>query len=182
MNKFIEMKQKDIRPLKEKLWNINDKKCPVLDKSILLEKMALDHAHKKKDEEYSDTKGVIREALDWRVNAVLGKLENSIKRTGLLYEEDFNISKFLRNAADYFESGAYKDNEGNMYIHPNEVFKEPKLSKKNYNKCKKLYNAEEFVPKRKNQKKKDFPEYPKSGKPSKLLRELFERLEVDLSN
>jgi len=179
---FIEMKQKDIKILKEKLWLANNKKCPVLDKEIPLEKMALDHSHKRKDEDYSETKGVIRESLSWKANAVLGKLENSLKRTSLSYEEDFDLPTFLRNAADYFEKGAYIDENGNMYIHPNEVHKDPPLSKKNYNKLKKIYNNEEFIPKRKNQKKKPLPEYPKSGKPTKALRELFDRFEIELFN
>jgi hypothetical protein len=114
--KYIEMKQKDIVILKEKLWLLNNKMCPVLNKPIDLKKMALDHAHKKNDEEYSETKGVIREALDWRTNAILGKLENSLKRTGLVYDEGFSLPEFLRNAADYFEKGAYIDEEGYYYI------------------------------------------------------------------
>jgi hypothetical protein len=56
---YIEMKQKDIKILKEKIWLENDKKCPVLGKEIPLEKMTLDHAHKRNDEPYSPTKGVI---------------------------------------------------------------------------------------------------------------------------
>ena len=178
---FIEMKQKDIKPLKEKLWEINNRKCPVLGIEIPIDKMVLDHNHKRNDEEYSIDKGTIRESLEFRVNAVLGKLENSLKRTGLIKEEYFNLSLFLRNAADYFEKSAYID-EGKVYIHPNEVKKEPKLSKKNYNKVKKLYDSEEFIPKRKNSKKKPIPEYPISGKPTKFLRELFLKYNIELFN
>ena len=58
--------------LKEKIWLENNKKCPILNKEIPLEKMALDHAHKTKSEEYSENKGVIRTSLDFRANAVLG--------------------------------------------------------------------------------------------------------------
>jgi len=179
---YIEMKQKDIKPLKEKIWLANGKKCPVLDIEIPLEKMALDHAHKRNDEPYSPTKGVIREALDFRVNVVLGQLENALKRTGLVNDKDFDIGSFLRNAADYFERGAYINENGNYLIHPNEVPRPKKLSKKNYNRCKKLYNKEVFIPKRKNQKKKLFPEYPKTGKPTKALKELFERFNIELYN
>jgi len=175
---YIEMKQSDIIKLKEKIWLSNNKKCPVLDKEIPLNKMVLDHAHKRKDEEYSETKGVIREALDFRVNSVLGRLENSLKRTGLCYDEGFDIGTFLRNAADYFDNGAYKDEDGNMYIHPKEVHKDPKVSKCNYNKLKKLYNNEEFTPKRKNQIKKPMLEYPSNGKLTKGLKELFERFNI----
>jgi hypothetical protein len=169
--KFKEMKVAEIRPLKEKLWLYNDKKCPVLGREVPLEKMALDHAHKRNDEEYDIDKGVIREALDFRVNAVLGKLENALKRTGLSNDEDFDIGSFLRNAADYFESGAYVDEEGYMYIHPKEVKKEPKVSKRNYNALKKVYSG-----------KRKFPEYPKSGKLTKGLRELFEEYGINPYN
>jgi len=180
--KFIEMKQKDIKVLKEKIWLDNNKKCPVLNKEIPLEKMTLDHAHKKNDEEYDIDKGVIRTALDWRSNAILGKLENSIKRTGLIYEDGFDLPSFLRNAADYFEKGAYVDDNGCYYIHPNECPKPKKLSKRNYNKVKRLYEKEEFIPKRKNQKKKPMPPYPKTGKPTKAIIELFEKYQIELFN
>jgi len=179
---YKELKQNELKPLRYKMWILNNKKCPVLDKEISFEKSVIDHAHKRNDEEYSPTKGVIRECLDFRVNSVLGKLENSLKRSGLLYLEDFNISTFLRNAADYFEKGAYIDEDGDMLIHPKEVKKLPKLSKRNYNRCKNLYNKEIFIPKRKNQKKKVFPDYPKSGKPTKKLVELFKKFNVELYN
>ena len=179
---YIEMKQKDIRVLKEKLWLKNDKKCPVLGKPIALEKMVLDHAHKRNAEAYSPTKGVVREALDKRANAILGKVENALKRTGLGYEEDFDLPTFLRNAADYFERGAYVDEQGNMYVHPSEVPKAPKVSKSNYNKLKKLYEQALFVPKRKGQVKKPMPKYPASKKLTKSLQELFEKYDISPYN
>ena len=175
---YIEMKQKDIRVLKEKLWLLNDKKCPVLGKAIPLEKMVLDHAHKRNAEAYSPTKGVVREALDKRANAILGKVENALKRTGLGYEEDFDLPTFLRNAADYFERGAYVDETGDMYVHPSEVPKVPKVSKRNYNILKKLYDQEPFVPKRKGKVKKTMPKYPVSKKLTKSLQSLFEKYDV----
>ena len=175
--KYIEMKQKDIKGLKEKIWLENGKKCPVLNVEIPLEKMVLDHCHKKNDEEYAEDKGTVRTALEFRTNAFLGKMENAFKRYGL--NKDYDLATILRKAADYFEKGAYVDEEGFYYIHPNETKKEPKISKRNYNKCKKLYDNEEFIPKRKNQKKKEFPPYPKSAKLTKDLKELFERFEIN---
>ena len=172
--KYIEMKQSDIRILKEKIWLENNKKCPVLNKEIPLEKMALDHAHKTKSEEYTENKGVIRTSLDFRANAILGKVENAIKRTGLNKDPDFNIVDFLRNAADYFEKGAYKDENGFCYIHPNEVKKDPKMSKSNYNKLKKEYI--------KSDKKAKFPEFPSSGKLSKPLEKLFNEFNINPFN
>lgn len=168
--KYIEMKQKDIKPLKEKLWERNYRKCPVLAKEIPLDKMVLDHAHKRNDQEYSPTKGVIRESLDFRVNAVLGKLENALVRTGLANEEGFDIVQFLHNSADYFERGAYVEtleNEDTYFVHPNEVPKEKKLMKSSYNKLKKIYDG-----------KAKFPDYPKSGKITKGLERLFDKLSL----
>ena len=179
---YIEMKQKDIKLLKEKLWLKNEKKCPVLGKEMPLDKMVLDHAHKRKDEAYSPTKGAVREALDKRANAILGKVENALKRTGLGYEEDFDLPTFLRNAADYFERGAYVDEHGDMYIHPSEVPKAPKVSKSNYNKIKKLYEKEEFIPHKKGQNKKAMPNYPANGKLTKGLKELFEKYDISPYN
>lgn len=171
MNEFIEMKQKDIKPLREKIWNNNNQKCPVLNKYVPIDKMVLDHAHKCNNEEYSEFKGTIRTSLEFRVNAVLGKLENSIKRTGLDKDPDFDIVTFLHNAAEYFEKGAYKDENNQMYIHPTEVHKPKTLSKRNYNKLKKIYN-----------KKAKFPEYPKSKKLTKKLAELFEEYNIEPYN
>lgn len=178
--KYIEMKQKDIKILKEKIWLKNNKKCPILNVEIPLDKMALDHCHKKNEEAYAPNKGTIRTALEFRTNAFFGKMENAFKRYGL--NKDYDLATMLRNAADYFDEGAYIDDVGNMYVHPNEVPKQKKVSKRNYNKCKKLYELEEFIPKRKNQKKKLFPEYPKSSKLTKDLEFLFEKFEVNPFN
>lgn len=144
--------------------------------------MVLDHAHKRNAEAYSPTKGVVREALDNRANAILGKVENALKRTGLVYEKDFDLPTFLRNAADYFERGAYVDEQGDMYVHPSEVPKVPKVSKSNYNKIKKLYDKEPFLPVRKGQKKKPMLQYPTYGKLTKGLGELFKKYDISPYN
>ena len=166
---FVELKQKDLKPLRHKMWLENNKKCPVLDKEVLFEKTVVDHAHKRNNEEYSPTKGVVRACLDFRVNAILGKLENSLKRTGLENDDDFDLPTFLRNAADYFEKGAYIDENGDYLVHPNETKKEPFLKKTAYNKLKKVYNG-----------KAKFPEYPRSKKLTKKLKSLFEAYEVKI--
>jgi len=171
MIKFIEMKTKDIKVLKEKMWIMNNKKCPVLDKEIPLEKMTLDHAHKNNNEEYAPNKGVIREVLDFRANLILGQVENAVKRTGLANDEDFDLPTFLRNAADYFEKGAFRDEDGNYYVHPSEVKKVPIVSKRNYKKLEKIYD-----------KSAKFPEYPKSKKLTKKLNELFSEYNINPYN
>jgi len=74
------------------------------------------------------------------------------------------------------------DENGDMYVHPKEAPKEPKVSKSNYNKLQKLYDKEPFVPKRKGQKKKLMPKYPASKKLTKALKELFERYDISPYN
>lgn len=167
---LIQMKHKDIKILKEKLWLENDKKCPLLDKEVPLEKMVLDHIHKRKDEPASEQKGTIRESLEFRCNSFAGKIENSYKRYGL--DKDIDLPTLLRNTADYLEKGAYCDSEGNYYIHPKEKPEEKKLSKRVFNKIKKLYSEE--YPNRKEL------EYPKSSKCTKQIKELAEKYDIEL--
>jgi len=45
MAKLIQLKQKDLLPLRKKQWEKQDKKCPILDKEIPFEKSVLDHCH-----------------------------------------------------------------------------------------------------------------------------------------
>ena len=92
------------------------------------------------------------------------------------------MAELLRSAADYFDKGSYIDEDGYYYIHPNEVKREPKVSKRNYNKLARLYKLEEFIPKRKNQKKKPMIEFPKSGKLTKGLKEMFDRFGINPYN
>lgn len=174
-NGYIPMKQQDIKKLRKKIWLENDRKCPVLGVEIPFSDTQLDHQHKTKQEEFSPTKGVVRTTLDFRCNAILGKLENSIKRTGLDKREDFDLPTFLRNQADYFEQGAYQDEEDNYFIHPREVPREPNVSKRNYNRLKKIYEADET-------KRRKFPEYPKSKKLTKPLQQLFEEYDIEPYN
>ena len=124
----------------------------------------------------------MREALDKRANAILGKPENALKRTGLGYEEDFDFPTFLRNAADYFERGAYVDEQGDMHVHPSEVPKVPNVSKSNYNKLVKLYDKEPVVPTRKGKQKKPIPKDPASKKLTKGLKALFEKYDISPYN
>lgn len=166
---LIQLKQKDIKPLKEKIWLENNKKCPVLNKEVPLEKMVLDHIHKRKDEEASEQKGTCRTALEFRVNSMFGKIENSFKRYGL--DKEIDLPTLLRNGANYLEKGAYCDNN-TYFIHPNEAPKEKKLGKRSFNKIKKLYSKE--YPNRKEL------EYPKSSKCTKLIKELSEKYKVEL--
>lgn len=171
---LIQLKTKDIKDTKEKLWISNGNRCPLLGIELPLDKMVLDHIHKLKSEEPSEQKGTIRNALEFRANAMEGKISNNWKRYFGADDSKHPISlpDFLRNLADYLESGAYQCEEGNFYIHPSEEPKVKKLGKREFNKILKEYKIE-------------FPtkkplEYPKSGKPTKQIIELAEKYGITL--
>ena len=163
---FNELKQKDILPLKTKLHKQNNGKCPLLGITVDLSNMTLDHIHKLKSESYAVDKGTIRNAIEFRANALEGKITNNWKR---YYGADeskhpVDLPTYLRNLADYLEAGALNEN-GTYHIHPSEVPKAPKVKKSAYNKMVKLFELK--YPRRKT------PEYPKSKKLTKKLEKLF---------
>jgi len=168
---YIELKPKDIKILKEKLHKLNNEVCPLLGIPIPLDSMALDHIHKLKSESYADDKGTIRNAIEFRANALEGKITNNWKRYYGADESKHptDLPTFLRNLADYLEAGAYCD-EGNYYIHPSEVPKAPKIKKSSYNKMIKLFKAK--------YPNKKVPAYPKSRKLTKQMDKLFSEFTV----
>jgi hypothetical protein len=146
------MKSKDIKVLKERIWKQQNKICPILGIEIPLDKAVLDHKHKLKSELPGPNKGTIRTFLDFRANALAGKMENAFKRYFGSDESKHPISlpEFLRNTADYLENGDYVETYNNIdvyYIHPNEVPKRIKLKKSEQNKINKYYL--ELYPRRK---------------------------------
>lgn len=167
-----QLKGKDIKPLKEVLWLKNGRRCPLLNKEIPLEKMALDHIHGLVSLPASEQRGTIRNAIEFRANALEGKITNNWKRYFGADESKHPISlpDYLRNLANYLEAGAYSDN-GVFFIHPTEKQKELIVSKRNYNKLKKLYVSFPCS-------KAKFPDYPKSKKLTKKLKLLFEDYRV----
>jgi len=163
---YIELKSKDIKILKEKLHKQNNEVCPLLGIKVPLDKTALDHIHKLKSDEYADDNGTIRNAIEFRANAMEGKITNNWKR---YYGADetkhpIDLPTFLRNLADYLEAGAYEE-DGDYYIHPSEVPKAPKIKKASYNKMIKLFKAK--------YPNKKVPAYPKSRKLTKQMDKLF---------
>ena len=170
---LIELKQKELRNLIYQLWLKNSKKCPLLGIEVPFDKIVGDHIHKLKSEEPSEQKGTIRNAIEFRANSLEGKITNNWKRYFGSDESKWPITlpDFLRNLADYLENGAYCDENGNYYIHPKEVKKEPKIPKRLFNKINKYY-------KKKYPKRKPL-EYPKSGKWTKKLKKIKEEMEND---
>jgi len=142
--------------------------CFVCNKKTPFEKTVLDHQHKlrKSDEIGKDGAGLIRGVLCFQCNSWEGKIFRSFIRYGL-HKKKIPISVLLRNLADYLE----QDNL--PFIHPTEI-KKKIVSKSNYNKLKKVYLD--------TNRKKKFPDYPKSKKITKALKELFEEFNINPYN
>ena len=156
---LVQLKSKDLKSLKEKWYIAQGQICPILKKEVPLDNMVVDHLHKLKSEKADITgKGCCRGILEFRVNAMEGKISNNFKRLGL--NKEIDLPSFLRNLADYLECNHIEDDV--LYIHPTEASKIPRLKKSSYNKLKKLYNA-----------RAKFPDYPKSGKLTKQLNNIF---------
>lgn len=85
-----------------------------------------------------------------------------------LHKKQLSLQELLRNLADYLDREKY------LLIHPTEKPKERKISKRNYNTLKKIYI--------KSGQKKKFPIFPKSGKLTKPLNQLFVEFQIDPYN
>lgn len=163
MKQLIQLKQKDLKPIKEKWWNENNQECPIMKLKYSLDEMVVDHQHKLKSELPDETgKGICRGAIYRFANALEGKITNNFKRMGL--DKYIDLPTFLRNLADYLEEN--KINSDIMFIHPTEEPKKPKLTKTSFNKlCKAI--------------KLDGKQEPKySQNLTKQLQKLFEKYEI----
>ena len=166
---MIILKQKDIKPLREKLHKEQNYICPICKEKIPLEQVTLDHQHKLfKDQLLSENgAGEVRGVLCFQCNSAEGMFFNKFKRQGL-HKKDISYTDWLRNLADYL------DQDNLEFIHPTEVPKKPDVSKSNYNKLKKAYLE--------SNKKAKFPVYPKSKKLTKKLDELFCEFKINPYN
>ena len=135
------MSQSELKELRKHFAKNNKIFCPILKQEIPLEKSVVDHKHKLKSEDPDKDKGQVRQLLDFRSNAAAGKIENIYKRYGF---EKLGVSlpDLLRNIADYLESEpiTFEKEDKKIYlIHPNEVPKRKKVSKRDFNLIKKWW-------------------------------------------
>jgi hypothetical protein len=167
MKKYRQLKTTEVKPLREKLHQEQNMICPILQQEYSFEEMALDHLHKQRkadDPEETDT-GLIRGCINIQANIVLGKIENSWKRTGLA-DRGHSLSDALRRMADYLE------NEPLPLIHPSEKIPVIKFKKSSYNKL--VKKIKETDPNKK------IPPYPKRQVLTKELKTLFEKYNVEV--
>jgi len=164
---LIQLKNKDIKSLREKILKKQNNKCAICNKEILPEDSgtSLDHQHKWKSEEIGkDGAGLVRGVLCRSCNVWEGKHWNSTGR----YQQPKNVQEriqLLESLIRYYQ----KDNL--PLIHPSEEEKPPLVSKRNYNTLRRCYTG-----------KKKFPEYPKSKKLSLGLQILFEEYKIEPFN
>lgn len=171
MKNIIQLKQKDISILKDELYEKQNGICPILKQVTPKEKMVIDHLHKLKSEIPDESgKGCVRGCIEFRCNALEGKITNYHKRMGL--DKLIPLPTLLRNLADYLENNMLK--EETLYIHPSEAPKKLILKKSSYNKLKKLYETEKKTSKK---RMKDFPAY--TGKFTVFLAQQFDKYKLN---
>ena len=164
---MIQLKHKDLKPLREKWHNEQDGICPILKKAYPIEFFCVDHQHKLINESPSeDGKGLCRGAIHLQANSLEGKISNAFKRLGL--HKHIELTDYLRNLADYLESN--RIHTGELLIHPTEAPKKKKLMKSSWNELNKQLC---FLG------KKEIPEYKnKRGNLTKPLEQLFKHYNI----
>ena len=162
---MIQLKPKDIKPLRLKWYAEQKGICPILKNKYPVDKFCIDHQHKLVNELPSeDGKGLCRGAIHFQANALEGKISNAFKRLGLHKHTD--LVSYLRNLADYLESN--KIQEGEKLIHPTESPRKLKLMKSSYNQLVKVVNNSEKIP----------PYKDKRGNLSVSLERLFSKYNI----
>jgi len=168
LNQLNQLKQKDIAPLRNKLMEEQNGLCKLCKIEITASTgVSLDHQHKLKCERNGvDGGGLIRGVLCRACNVWEGKIWNSTKRYLGVESVQERIDK-LTDLVEYYET------ENLPFIHPSEQPKTPKMSKRNYNKLKKLWDLN---------KKRKLPPYPSTGKITIPLLAAFEEFNIKPTN
>lgn len=143
----IQLKANQVKFVRDGLLEKQAGVCPLCARSVKLP--VLDHFHTKRH----NGDGKVRGVLCNTCNRMIGVIENNAIKNGINFSD---LPSFLKRCADYASKDHYP------LIHPSEVTRSPKVSKRNYNQLKKVYD-----------KKAKFPEYPASAKLTKRLAELF---------
>ena len=152
----IQLKANQVKFVRDALIEKQQGICPICGKDIKLP--TLDHFHSKRH----NGDGKVRGVLCNTCNRMIGVIENNAIKNNISFSD---LPSFLRLCADYASKDHYP------YIHPTEVKRKPRVSKRNYNQLKRIYNQ-----------KAKFPEYPASGKLTKRLGELFSEYNINPYN
>ena len=154
------LKTKDIKTIKQMLLEKQGYRCAICGKELTLENSVLDHQHKqrKSDKNRVNGEGLVRGVICQEDNLSEGKIWNATGRFQGARTPQDRID-WLKQLIQYYEAGTYP------FIHPTEKVPEKSISKRQYNKLKKV------CPK--------VPEYPKSTHLTKRLKELFDKYKIN---
>lgn len=153
----------DLKKIRSVYHLIQNHTCPILKQKYPENNMVVDHLHTKHANLLNlDYPGCVRGIIHRQANSFEGKIVNLMIRLGL-HKFDISLPQLLRNTADYLERPPMP------FIHPNEVPREPKLTKISYNRLKKKMTS---------LGKTNCPCYPKSGKLTVPLKKCFDLYEI----
>ena len=159
-NKPTQLKFSEIKSLREHLAEKNGHRCPICHREFSDKiKMTLDHDH------YTFR---IRDTICNSCNQIEGHIKGKLKRMGLWNSENFDYAQYLRDLADHVSKDQLP------VIHPTHAPKKQKLQKRSYNElCKAVEKANRYL-----KKPIRVPDYPKSKRLTKKLKELFEYMGI----
>lgn len=127
MKLLIQLKQKELKPLREQWHKDQNNICPILKQEFDISEMVIDHIHMTKKETIGvNSAGLCRKCIHRQINSFEGKVTNAYKRYGL-DKFDMSLPDMLRSLADYLEQPASE------YIHPNEAPKRKIVTKSSFN-------------------------------------------------
>ena len=154
-----QLKKSEISSLRITLLQQQGGRCPICKKCIT--DPCLDHEHKKR----LGGSGLIRGVVCRTCNSFIAKAENNCLRCKIELKQ---LPHVLRSIADYLEQ------PHKPFIHPKEAPKPKKLQKSSYNQL-----IRRMVIDGVGLKKGLPPKYPKSGKLTKTLEKLYEKVEIE---
>ena len=155
--KLIQLKQKDIKEIREKLQKEQKGICPICKKKI--KRPVLDHDHTKRVK----GTGLCRQVICSSCNVFLAKIENNAVRYSVSKQE---LPFVLLNISEYLLKPHTK------YIHPSEKKPQPQIKKTCFNRLNKVYQGK-FPRKKK-------LTFPKRGRLTKKLQGLFKDFHIKI--
>lgn len=157
-----QLNQKDIQEIRQEILEKQKYTCPILKVEIPVGFACLDHAHE--ESEFSETKnGQIRGVLHKYANSLEGVFRSRFKRSGVANLITFE--EFLLNLHIYLMEHRHP------LLHPTNKPRTRKLQKRSYQELKReILEVNKFL-----NKPIKIPPYPKSGRLTKTLKNLFEQ-------
>ncbi len=157
-----QLNQKDIQETRQEILEKQDSICPILKVEIPNGFACLDHAHE--ESEFTETKnGQIRGVLHKYANSLEGVFRSRYRRSGI--SDLITFEEFLLNLYNYLMDHRYP------LLHPTNKPRTRKLQKRSYQELKReIQEVNKFI-----NKPIKIPAYPKSGRLTKTLKNLFEQ-------